>query len=194
VLAGILAWSYRAELRRAIHRWTAADPAEAAAEGLGDPRRAPAVVARLATLRDSIVLSAAEVASLVAAAAAVRIPDGLDSIVVRLGTDEVELGATVDTRQVPIAPGPLGGLVRERERVELAGPVYFRRAGLAEWEVTRARVRGVPLPGELAERLLRRWRPGASRLIPLPLPAALGGLRIRPAGLVLYGTGAGGPR
>lgn len=190
VLGGFLAWSNRAEIRRRVHAWTA-EPHPPEQPGLGDPTRAPLVLRRLDALRsgraDTVLLSAADLASLVAAASAEAARGALDSVEVRLGQGDVEVHARLDTRRVPLSFGPLSGVVRDHERVEVGGPLVFRRSGLAEWQVERARVRGIPLPRDVLGRLLRQFGAGADNLLPVPLPLSIGGLRVSPAGLVLYG-------
>lgn len=189
-LAGYLAWINRAELRRRVHQWTAdsADSTAATAVGIGEPGRAPAVHQRLLGLAgqglDSVVLSARDLADLLAEAALARAPGAADSIRVELGRGEVTLGARVDTRRVPL--GPLGGVLRDHERVEARGRVAFLRPGLGEWELIRARVRGIPLPAE-ALRLLGGTFGGRDlQRFEVPLPGAVGGLRVSPAGFVIY--------
>ena len=192
VLGGYFAWSYRDDIRRKIHEWTR-DDSPPQAVGLGNPARAPAVRRRIASLGsarvDSVVLSAADVASLVAASAEARVPGALDSLVTRFERDEVRLQARVDTRRLPVSLGPLGGVLRDRESLDAGGVLSFRHRGLAEWRLTRVRVRGVPLPAEVIGRLLQRYGAGDGSVVPLPLPLSVGGLRVSPAGLVLYGTG-----
>lgn len=200
VVGGFVAWSYRDEIRRRIHEWTAGSgPADAI--GRGEAARAPAVVRKLSRLgaagSDSVVLAAAEVAHLLAAGAEARLPGALDSIEVRLDRNEVAVRARLDTRRVPLSFGPLAGIVNERERLEAAGPLVLRRIGLLEWEVTRVRVRGIPLPKDVIGRLLRGAGASSAEepVLPIPVPPAVGGLRITPGGLVLFAvTPAGGVR
>ena len=198
VVGGYFAWSHRDELRRRIHEWTAdAGPAEPS--GPGDAARGPQVRRKLQAFgsggSDSVVLRAGEVADLLAEAAEATVAGALDSLEVRLERDEIGVTARLDTRRVPIPSGPLSGIVRERERIELGGPLVYRRAGLAEWQVTRVRVRGIPLPRELVGRLLKDFGVGQEQVLPVPLPAGVGGLRVRSGALVLYSgrSGAGVP-
>ncbi|HEV8598697.1 MAG TPA: hypothetical protein VGQ69_05020 [Gemmatimonadales bacterium] len=197
VLGGYVAWSYRDEIRRRIHAWTAETGAPEV-EGLGDAAQARAVQRKLDALagrgRDSVVLSPVEVASLLAGAAAERIPGALDSIVVRLDQEDIEVRARVDTRKVPLAFGPLSGVIRDHETVEAGGRLLLRRAGLAEWQVFRARVRGIPLPRDVLGRLLDRVGGGTENVVPVPLPPSVGGLRVASGGVVVYGLTPAGVR
>ena len=194
VLAGFVAWSHRREILQRVHQWTASSGAPDSV-ALGNAAGAPAARRKLGALSssrtDSTVLSATDVADLIAAAATEQVPGTLDSIQVRLGRDAVELHARVDTRRVPLSFGPLSGMVRDHENVEAGGPLLFRRAGLAEWQIETARVRGIPLPKDVLGRLLARFGGAEARSVPVPLPAAVGGLRVSSAGVVLYGRASG---
>ncbi len=189
----VLAWNYRDEIRRKIHQWTADDTVRES-EGRADPSLVPAVRRRVEELRtgrrDTLVLSAAEVASLVAAEVGRQVPGAMDSVEVRLGQDEVGVQGLIDTRRVKTPLGPAAPLLRDWERIEAAGRLTFRRAGTAEWEVERIRVRGLPVPRSLMTGMLRQLAgegEAAGAVARIPLPAHLGGLRVTPVGLVLYG-------
>lgn len=186
----ILAWTYHDTIRRKIHAWSA-EPPPTAGLGRAEPERAGEIRRKLGGLgagRDSVVLSAGEVATLIAADANTRVPGALDSIEVRLGPDEVRVRGRVDTR--PLGLGVASPVLRDREWVEVEGRLAYRRAGLAEWALDRVRVRGIPVPRSAVERLLRRLSgtaaPGTAEI---PLPASVTGLRTGPHGLVLYGGG-----
>lgn len=191
LVAGFLGWSYRREIRRQIHEWTAEKSAPTAV-GQGDPAQAASVQRRIQGLRgsgrDSVVLSAGDVASLLAAAVSARLPGALDSIEVRLDDDDVSVRALVDTRRVPMSLGTLRGMIRDREWVAAGGNAIFRRTGLAEWQVDRARVRGIPFPKTVIDDVLRRIVGRAEAgAVEISLPPAVGGLRVSPTGVVLYG-------
>jgi hypothetical protein len=196
LLGGFVAWSHRDAIRRRIHSWTA-EPSQPESTGWGSPARAPAVLQRIGSLAraraDTVLLSATDVASLIAAGAAARAPGALDSIQVRLDRDDIEVHARVDTRKIPLSFGPLSSVIHDWENVEAGGRLLFRRAGLAEWQVSRTRIRGIPLPKDVLGRLLRSFRAGDASVVPLPLPPSVGGLRVSRAGLVLYGLAPAGP-
>lgn len=185
--AGFLAWSYRDEIRRRIHRWTA-EPAVTAAEGKaddGNPAVARRKVAQLGA-RDSVVLTASDVAALISAEANARVSRAVDSIQVFLGPDEVEVRGLADTRT--LKPGLAAMVLRDREWVEAAGRLTYRRSGVAEWEVTRVRVRGIPVPRSVVENFLRQLSGSApARVVELPLPNQVTGLRTGATGVILYG-------
>ena len=199
ILAGYAAWSYRREIRRQIHQWTAESPAPEAG-GRGRTADAKTILRRLDALRaagaDSVVLSADELASLAVELAARMVPQAVDSVEIRLDRDDIEIRARVDTRKVPVALGPLSGMVRDHEYLEAGGRLIYRRPGLAEWEVERVRVRGVPVPKNFVNQQIRRFAPrGGGTGIPVTLPAGVTGLRVTPGGMTLYGRPrpGGGP-
>ena len=190
MLAGYAAWTYRHEIRRQIHRWTAESPAPKASGPIpvADPR---VVTRRLEALQagaDSVVLSAGDLATLATALAAKVVPQAVDSVEVRLDRDDVEIRARVDTRKVPVSLGPLSGVVRDHEFVEAGGRLVFRRAGLAEWEIERVRIRGVPVPKSFVDEQIRRFAPRfGGTAVPVVLPSAATGLRVTDRGVTLYG-------
>jgi hypothetical protein len=197
VLGGFIAWSYRREIRRQIHSWTA-DAEPPSATGRAQPGLANAAQLRLDSLlrarKDSVVLSAAELASLVAAAAAQFVPGALDSVEVRLDADDVEVHGRIDTRRIPVSLGPLGGMVRDHENVEAGGRLIYRRSGIAEVQVERVRIRGVPVPRSLADEMLRRFTGSASgSVIEVPIPPSVTGIRVSSGGLTLYGSSSRAP-
>ena len=187
-----LAWIYRDDLRRRIHAWTADSAPPSVAEGRADPSLVPGVRQRLGELggsrRDTVLLTAAELASLIAEDVGARFPRALDSVEVRLDPDVVEVRALVDTRKVRPPLGPAAAVLRDWERVEAGGRLTFRRAGIAEWQIGWARVRGLPIPASLVEGLLRQLSGTAAQgAAEIPLPPSVGGLRVARTGLVLYG-------
>ncbi len=187
IAAGVLAWTYRDEIRRRVHGWTA-EPEGSAAEGKAedsDPAEARRKVAQLGA-RDSVVLTASEVAALIAAETNARAPRAVDSIRVHLAHDEVEVRGLADTR--PLKPGLAAMVLRDREWIEAAGRLTYRRNGVAEWEITRVRVRGIPVPRSVVENFLRQLSGSAPpRVVELPVPSQVTGLRTGAPGVVLYG-------
>jgi hypothetical protein len=141
---------------------------------------------------DSIVLSPAELASLIAAELA-RGPGGApDSLTVELGDREVTVRARVATAPIPAAIRDLlGSALGERETVEVGGRLGLRRLGLGEFEVNRVRVKGFPVPRHLVQRMVDRYVPRTEEgVILFPVPDDFSGIRITPRGVTLYGRGA----
>ena len=191
IAAVIVGWSHREEIRRRIHAWSG--PRQGGpGEGWGDPGRGSEVRARISGLgagRDSVMLTPPDLASLIAAEAARSAPGIADSVMVRLDRDDAEVRAWIATGSLRL--GPAAPVLREREWVEAGGRITYRRPGVAEWEIERARVRGIPVPRSAVQALLRQVSgggSGADAVIEIPLPAPVTGLRAGPAGLVLYGS------
>jgi hypothetical protein len=116
------------------------------------------------------------------------VPGAVDSVEVRLDRDELEIRGRVDTHKMPVSLGPVSSVVRDHEYIEAGGRLMYRRAGLAEWEVERVRIRGLPVPLSLVEAQIRRFAPrSGGSVIPITLPAGATGLRVMPEGLTLYG-------
>ncbi len=193
IAGGYLAWTHRREIQERIQHWSDAG-ATSDSLAIGNSAGAPAALAKLGSLNgraDSVLLAPADLANLLAAASGGLVPGGLDSIRVGAGRDALELRGRVDTRVLPLAFGPLSGIVRDHENVAAGGELLFRHSGLAEWRITSARVRGIPIPREVLTRVLARFGGTDAGVVPVLLPPAVGGLRVSPAGLVLYGRGAG---
>jgi len=191
--AGALLWMYRRDVRRAVHEWTS-EPVAAEGIGRADPGRVEAVRRRVDSLalpgRDSVVLTAEDIASVMALLGQRTAPGAVDSVVVRLDRDDLEVSARVDTRRIPLPVGALPGMLRDHERLTLGGPALLRRAGQAEWRVDRVRVRGIPIPSGVVDGLLRRLTDRAQdRTVVLPLPSRITGLRVTETGVTLYGAG-----
>jgi hypothetical protein len=196
VLAGYAAWTYRREIRRQIHQWTAESPTPKAAGApapVVDPREVTRRLDALQAGADSVVLSPADLAALGTALAGKVVPQAVDSVEVRLDRDDVEIRARVDTRKVPVSLGPLSGVVRDHEYLEAGGRLVFRRAGVAEWEIERVRIRGVPVPKAFVEEQIRRFAPRfGGTAVPVTLPRAVTGLRVTDRGVTLYGRSSRG--
>lgn len=195
VVIGYVGWSYRKEIKRVVHQWTADDAPASASGTTGAGQAEPAarrIEALLNSEADSVLLSATDVASLLDSLATVVAPGAVDSITVTLDQDDLGVRARIDTRAVPVSLGAIGSVVRDHEFLEAGGRVIFRQTGRAEWHLERVRVRGIPLPQEVVQRLARRFAgPDAGNVLGFSIPRTVNGLRVAPQGITLYGTGAG---
>ena len=139
---------------------------------------------------DSVVLTPAEVASLAAEGLAGTKLGRPESLEVELGDNNVAVRGIMKTEWIPRdLLGPLGGVIGEQQRVELGGPLFFRRPGRGGWQVNRVKVGDLRLPVGLVHRFIEAAIPGSrSAGIGVDLPEGVGGLAVRPGALVLYGT------
>lgn len=137
---------------------------------------------------DSVMLTAGEMASLIATGLPPRISAHFDSLSVELAEGRVRISARLETAQIPREVlGPLAGAMDAWERVVVEGPVVATAPGQAEWRVDALSVRGFTLPAETSRRLIERGLPGArDGVVPLVLPRGIRGVRIRPTGVALY--------
>ncbi|MBM4187278.1 MAG: hypothetical protein FJ206_08210 [Gemmatimonadetes bacterium] len=188
--AGYLAWINRDQIRRAVHRMTAepAPTADAASSPDELRERARARLDSLAQGRvDSVTVTEKEAEALVAAEIDRRSPGIADSIEVRLYDGEVSVRGRVDTKRLPRSLGPVGGLLAERERVEIRGPLDLVRVGRGEWQITQIAIRGLGLPSGVWGPVLDALVPGATPRIAFPVDSWITGIRVTRAGAVLYG-------
>ncbi|MDZ4675533.1 MAG: hypothetical protein SGI84_13855 [Gemmatimonadota bacterium] len=195
LIAGLAAgWIFRDELLR-VGRQQLGMAEPPSPIGAPDPARLASGRARMDSLAraatDSIVLTPAEVASLVGDQLA-RSPAGApESLTVELGDRELTIRARVATAPIPEAIRDLlGSALGERETVEVGGVLGLRRQGEGEFEVRRVRVKGFPVPRELVNRLIGRYLPQVDGAVAVfAVPAGITGIRITPGGAILHGRG-----
>jgi len=191
-LVAYLAWENRDEIRRWVHRVTA-EPAVSSPEVRASPETLRARArARLDSLEraqaDSVIMTAAEVETLVRDAIPAEGRSVVDSLSVELGRGEVTLRAVIDGSKLPaVTLGPLIDWVSGRESVEGRGVLALRRLGVGEWRLEGMKVRGLPLPRALWSRLLATVVPVDDGSFTFDVPAWVTGIRVTGAGAVLYG-------
>jgi hypothetical protein len=189
-------WLYRDELTR----WgqDVVDPM-AKARRTGHPSAAAEssallkVDSLLRSRQDSILLSADEMASLIAAGAAFLPREPLDSISVELGDRSIRVRTMVNSSRLPervlsvlpMTPEPY-------EEVIAYGTITPARPGVAEWKPERILVRGLPVPSDLTARAIAKatGKPSDGRL-EIAMPSGVTGFRVRPEGVAIYRNGTG---
>lgn len=190
-----LGWLYRDRLVREGRRLLDREPPPAA-ESTGRPgiRALKSARAKVDSLNgwraDSVVLTPAEVASLVGNGLDGTLRKQLDSLQVRLLDGEIALTARLRTARLPQeAVGPLGVALRETEPIEATGTLRVVEPGLGEWRVRSFRIRDFPVPADLVPGLIARavGRP-RREAVPVVVPAGVAEIRVRPAGATLYGV------
>lgn len=187
-------WLFRRDLRRLARpseRPAGQQEAEGAA-GLAGPAALARARDKVDSLHgwgaDSVVLSAAEMASIVMEG----LPSGarrhLDSLTVALATDRLTISARLETSAIPKDQlGPLAGALDPWERVTAGGVVAVTGPGRAEWRVDSLTLRGLTLPEQASRQLMGRTLDGArDGAVPLALPRGIAGVRVRPGGVALF--------
>lgn len=184
---------YRDRVLQVISDWRGGD--RKSAETVGRPteggvRRALDKIDSLNAWRaDSVVLSAAEMASLVGAGLDPAFRRQVDSVAVTLGNKRIGIEASLLTDRIPRSVlGPLGSMVDKREHLSAAGTVELVEPGRAVWIVDRLALGGFPFPREMIPRLLERALGSHSSEVPLAVPHGIRAVRIRPTGVSLFGS------
>ena len=184
-------WLYRDELTR----WGrgVVDPISVQRR-IGRPSEVAlaSAVAKVDTLErehpDSIILNADEMASLVTAGATFIGDATLDSVTVELGDRTIRVRGMVDAARLParwrdFVPSGLEGM----QEVIASGTITPARPGVAEWQLERVIVRGLPVPSDLVARAIGNATGRASDgRLNIALPRGITGFRVRPEGVALY--------
>lgn len=188
------AWLFRQEIGRLVR------PAEshtgrapgAGAPGLAEPSALARARDKVDSLHgwgaDSVVLTAAEMASLVMDGLPRDARRHLDSLTIVLGEERVTTSVRLESAAMPPDQlGPLAGALDPWERVSVSGVVSVTKPGVAEWRVDSLTLRGFTLPEQASRQLLGRALGGsASGVVPLALPRGIAGVRVRPTGVALF--------
>jgi hypothetical protein len=191
-----LGWLYRdrlADMGRAALREATGAPAPVADTGRPSAEALESAQQKVQSLggrADSVVLTAAETASLFQRGLEPYSRAFFDSMQVRLGDGTVGVTTIVRTERLPSGLlGPFGGALREREPVSADGVVRVVEPGRGSWEIRRMQFRDIPLPRDAIPRLLARASGDSARSdVPLALPSNVRDLRVRPDGVTLYGA------
>jgi hypothetical protein len=139
---------------------------------------------------DSVVLTPAEVASMIGIGLDPAVRSQLDSMEVHLDEGSVGVSAVLSTARLPKELiGPLAMALRSRERVEAAGPLRVVGPRQAEWAVRSFTIRNFPIPRDAVPTLVSRALGDTSRsTVPVRIPAGVRDIKIHPSGAVLYGS------
>ncbi|MBA3318229.1 MAG: hypothetical protein H0T50_09110 [Gemmatimonadales bacterium] len=195
IIALGLGYIYRDRLesegRRLIDRIQHLVPSSSGRPGVSSLESAKAKVDSLNGWRaDSVVLTAAEFASLVGNGLDRDLRSQLDSLQVELLEGEIQVSARLRTARLPQAMiGPLSGALRPTEPVRAAGPVRVTRPGAGEWSVRSFSIGDFPIPDEMVPGLVGRalGHPD-QKAVPVKVPLGIGAIRVRPGSATLYGA------
>jgi hypothetical protein len=196
-----IGWLYRDQVvregRRLLHRIEVPKAASSSVVGVaGRPgtRALASAGAKIDSLNgwraDSVVLTPAEVASLMGQGLTPAFRKQLDSLQVELLDGEVKVRARLRTARLPKdVVGPLAGALRPEEPVEATGPLRIVGPGRGEWAVRSFRIRDVPVPEPAVRRLVARaLNDPARETVPWKVPPGIRAVRVRPDGATLYGA------
>ena len=116
----------------------------------------------------------------------------LDSVSVELGDRTVRVRGMVDGARLPerwrsALPIDLSGM----QEVVAAGTLSPARPGVAEWQLDRVLVKGIPVPSGLIARAVGDASgAGADGRLEVRLPRRIHGFRVRPEGVAVYRDGS----
>lgn len=141
-------------------------------------------------------LSAAEITAYVSQAAGQMLPSSADSVEAAVIGDAMYLRAIVPMKDLAGsgALGPLGGLLNDRERVQLGGTFRVVRPGLSEFQIRSVKLRDFTVPSGAIPRLVQQITKGrhiegiAPDALPVPTPRNLADVRIANGRVTLYRT------
>jgi hypothetical protein len=196
IAALALGWLYRDRLmqegRRLLGSHAAAPPA--VATGRPGARALESARSKVDSLNgwraDSIVLTPAEVASLMGSGLEPEFRKELDSLQVELLEGAVAVRARIRTARLPKElVGPLGVALRAYEPVQAVGPLRVLGPGAGEWAIHSVRIRDFPLPDAMVPRLVSRALGDPSRhTVPWRVPPGVREIRLHPGSATLYGA------
>jgi hypothetical protein len=157
-------------------------------------QRTNAALTKLSDQRGPVfqTLSAGDVASFAFTEFGKRLNGSADSVSARVEGDRMTVRAVVRLAELKGKLGPLGGMLGDRETVEMSGTVQMIRPGLAALAVQTAKVGRIALPQGMIPRLVKeidnRRRPEGlpDNALPLPVPAYVGDIRIGNGKITLY--------
>lgn len=196
LVALAIGWLYRDRLATELRRLIDGSSSSETPTGAGRPgsRALSAARSKIDSLNgwraDSVVLTPAEVASLIGAGLNASLRRQLDSLQVELREGEVAVNAKLATARLPRElTGPLTMALREREPVEAVGPIKVTGPGKAEWTVRSFRIREFPIPRDVVPKLMAKaFGDTAQRSIPVRIPAGIREIRVHPSGAILFGS------
>jgi hypothetical protein len=195
ILAALVsaAWLFRSDIMRVVG--PKAEVEESAGMGVAHPSAKALAKARdrVDSLHgwhaDSVILSAAELASLITTGLPAEARSHVDSLGLTLGDNRIELHGRLDTKVIPKDQlGPFASMLNPWEPVAAAGPVSIPKPGFADWTVEQITIKGITLPQAISQNIAQRVFATPDSRVRIPLPKGIGGLRIQPDKAILYPT------
>ena len=158
--------------------------------------RADQTIARLGTQTSTVFVNIrpADFAAYVVMDIAGKLPPPNDTAVAQARTGALRLRTSLDLKQIggETSLGPLGTLLHDRERLELAGTFDVVRRGVAEFRVDDVRVRDFSVPQSLIPTLVHRVENGphpvglASNGLLLNVPPYVADIRVTNGAVAVY--------
>jgi hypothetical protein len=196
VILCIVGWFTRDRWLPERFRTTPARPAATAWQPVTSPGadRTRAALAKLSEPRGPVFqsLSAGDVASYAFAEFGKRVGGSADSVAARIDGERMTMRASVRLAELKGKLGPLGGMLADRETVELSGTVQMVKPGLAALTVQTAKVGKISLPQGMIPTLVRQVDGGRrteglpDNALPLQVPTYVGDIRIANGKVTLY--------
>jgi len=121
-----------------------------------------------------------------------RANGNVDSVAARVDGDRMSLRARASMAPIRQRLGPVAGVLRDREMVQLTGTFHMLRPGVGEFEVERAMIGEVILPSAMVPRLIRQidTRPRldgiAGNALQLPVPPYVSDIRVANGRITVY--------
>ncbi len=190
--AGFGVWHFRERIDKAYHaigRDQLAGDSTNSEVGYYSPKDLETALAKERSIAekggpDDVVLSAAEMASVVRDRLDPGVRLVLDSIGVRLGRDTLTLVAVLLTG--PFGGdllGPLRGILNPREPLWLSGVAEMREPGVISWSIDEFVVSSFPFPQASVPLLVKHLTGSPGGVILMTIPPSVLDLTVRPAGI-----------
>ena len=141
-------------------------------------------------------LAADDLASYVFAELSKRFPGSVDSVETMVSGESVSVRANVKLADLggASALGALGGMLEEREKVQLTGTFRVVKPGVAEFLVKDVKLRNFTVPRGMIPALVRRLDRGgrvagvSDGALTVPIPQYVGDIRVANGKVTLYKT------
>jgi hypothetical protein len=200
VIAGIAGWFTRDLWLPERYRSHAAIASSAPWRPISDAgaERTRTALDKLSESRGQVfqTLPANDLASYAFAELSKRFPWSADSVETMASGDAVSVRANVKLADLGGASslGPLGGVLGDREKVQLTGTFRVLKPGLAEFVVRDVKIRNLSLPRGMIPTLIKRIDRGvrpdglSEDALAVPIPRYVGDIRVANGKVTLYKT------
>ena len=194
----MLGWHYRAQVGGVYHSIVDRRPQAAVVQDSGDATGHPSAAALAAAHKKQreigrkggpayVVLTPDEMASLIAEGLGPAGAAAMDSIRVVLGEGRFAFHASLKMDALgPRVLGPMAMMFRDREPIAVSGPAHVAAVGAVAWQPDSFVVRSFPFPKSTVPMMVDRLTGRPDGVVPIPVPATVGDMRIRESGVTFY--------